>query len=72
MQKKLLSFIDCFKIGYHHVRVHDRSLSVAMHGMENSDEIRVTMIQGMFSLNYGETRALFLRNATFQAKHAFT
>ena len=34
---------------------------------------------GMFSLNYGETRALFLRKATFQArfpfinhKHAFT
>ena len=34
---------------------------------------------GMFSLNYGKTRALFLRKATFQArfpfinhKHAFT
>ena len=26
-------------------RVHDRSLPVAMHSMENSDEIRVTMLQ---------------------------
>ena len=26
---------------------------------------------GMFSLNYGETRALFLRKATFQARFPF-